>query len=71
MENLREHVVDDVVLNDAVKDVAADEAEFTVDGRGSALDESPVLGLVVRRLRVGVMEVCDGDYSKLASACYG
>lgn len=30
--NVREHVVNDVVLDDAVEDVAANEAEFTVDG---------------------------------------
>lgn len=60
-------MVDNVVLNDAVEDVAADETEFPVHGRGSALDESPVLGLVVGRLRVSVVEVCDSDYNKLAS----
>lgn len=29
--DLREHVVYDMVLNDAVEDVATDETEFTID----------------------------------------
>lgn len=56
-----EHVVDDVVLNDTVEDVATNEAKVAVDCGSSALDESPVVGLVVRRLLVCVVKVGDGD----------
>jgi hypothetical protein len=43
--------------------VAADEAKVTVDGGGSALDESPILGLVMRGLLVGVVKIGDSNYN--------
>lgn len=61
--NLREHVVHNVVLDDAMEHVAADEAKITVDGGRSALDESPVLRLVMRCLLVGVVKIGDGNYN--------
>jgi hypothetical protein len=63
MMNLREHVVHNVVLDDAMEHVAADEAKVTVDGGGSALDESPILGLVMRGLLVGVVKIGDSNYN--------
>lgn len=62
--DLREHVVDNVVLNDAVENVTADEAKVTVHGGGSTLDKSPLVGLVVRGLWVGVVKVGDGNCGK-------
>jgi hypothetical protein len=56
--------VNNVVLNDAVEDVAANEAEFTVNGRKGTLDESPLVCLVVRRLGMSVMQVGDGNCSE-------
>ena len=53
--------MDDVVLDDAVEDVAADETEFAIDSGSSALDEAPLIGFVVRGILVGVVEVRDGD----------
>lgn len=54
-------VVQDVGLNDAVQDVAADEAEVAVNGGGGAAGEVPCFGLVVGESRVGVLEEGDGD----------
>jgi hypothetical protein len=63
-DNVREHVMNNVVLNDAMEDVAANEAKFTIDGRSGTLDESPVVGLVVRSILVGVVKVSDRNYNK-------
>lgn len=54
-------MVNDVVLDDAVEDVAADEAEFTINGRKRALDKGPLVGLVVGRILVGVVQVRNRD----------
>jgi hypothetical protein len=53
--------VNNVVLNDTVEDVAADKAKVTVNGGGSALDEGPLISLVVLGLGVSVVEVGDGN----------
>lgn len=60
-KSLREHVVNNVVLNNAVEDVAADPAKLTIDSRHSALDERPVLGLVVSGILMRVVQVGDSD----------
>ena len=54
-------VVQDVSLDDAVEDVAADETKVTVDGGSSATGEVPDLGLVVRKSGVGVLQEGDGN----------
>lgn len=59
--NLREKVVNNVVLNDAVKQVAANKSKLSVDSGQGTLDKGPVLGRIVRHLHVGVVEVGDGD----------
>lgn len=48
-------------LDDAVEEVAADEAKVAVDGGEGALDEGPVLGVEVREVRVRVVEVGNGN----------
>jgi hypothetical protein len=53
--------VQDVGLDDAVQELAADEAELAIDGGRSAAHVVPALGAVVRDRRVGVLEVRDGD----------
>lgn len=55
-------MVHDVRLDDAVEEVAADEAKVAVDGREGALDEGPVLSVEVGDVGVRVVEVGDGDY---------
>jgi hypothetical protein len=59
--DLRKHVVDNVILNNAVEDVASNEAKFTVDGRQSALDESPVISVVMSSILVCVVQVCNSN----------
>lgn len=54
-------MVNDVVLDDSVEDVAANEAEFTVNGGKRTLDKSPLVGLVVRSILVGVVQVRNRD----------
>lgn len=54
--NAWEHVVNNVVLNNAVEDVTANEAKIAVHSGGCTLDESPVVSLVVRSLGVSVVK---------------
>lgn len=54
-------VVQNVSLDDAVEEVAADEAKFTVDGGGSTAGEVPGFGRVVRKRRIGVLKIGDGN----------
>jgi hypothetical protein len=56
-----------VVLDDAVEDVAADEAKLSVNGGSSTLDKSPLVGFVVGGLRVSVVEVRDGNCDSLVT----
>lgn len=58
-------MVQDVRLDDAVEDVAADEAEVPVDGGGGAADVVPAAGLVVGEGGIGVLEVGDCDWGVL------
>jgi hypothetical protein len=58
-------VVQHVGLDDAVEDVAADEAEVAVDGGRSAAGEVPDFRLVVGESGVGVLEESDGDWRKM------
>lgn len=52
-------MVQHVGLDDTVHEVAADEAEFTVNGGSRATAEVPGVRLVVRKGGIGVLEVCD------------
>jgi hypothetical protein len=60
-EDLREKVVNNVVLNNAVEEVAADKAKLAVNSGQSTLDKGPVLGIIVRHLHVSVVKVSDGN----------
>ena len=63
-------VVQDVRLNDAVEEVAADEAELAINGGGRAAHKVPLLGRVVRERGVGVLEEGDGHWRRvLVSVC--
>lgn len=59
--NSADVVVEDVGLNDAVEELAADETEFAVNGCGGAAGEVPGLASIVGEGRVGVLEEGDGD----------
>ena len=50
-----------VVLDDAMEHVAADEAKLAVDGGGGATSKVPHLGLIVRERGVGVLQESDGN----------
>ena len=54
-------VVEDVGLDDAVEEVAANESELAIDGGSGAADKVPLLSGVVRERGVGVLEEGDGD----------
>ncbi len=58
---LREEMVDNVCLNDAVEQVSANEAKVAINGRESTLDEGPILGIKMREIGMRVMEVGNGD----------
>jgi hypothetical protein len=58
-------VVQDVRLDDAVQERAADEAELAVDSRGGAAGVGPGLSVVVGERGVGVLEEGDGDCGSL------
>lgn len=61
MENLREQMVDNVELNNAVEKVLADKAKLPVNSGESALNIGPVFSLIMRDLLVGVVEVGDSN----------
>jgi hypothetical protein len=59
--DLREDVVHDMVLDDAMEDVAANEAKLAIHCRHSAFLVCPSSLLIVWRFGVRVVEVSDGD----------
>lgn len=59
--NATEEVVDDVVVDDFVEEVTADEACGAIDGSQCALGVGPGLGGVVGNSGVGVLKICDGN----------
>jgi hypothetical protein len=58
----RDVVVQDVGLDDTVEELAADEAEFTVDCCGGTTGISPGLGSVVWESWVGMLEEGDRNW---------
>lgn len=54
-------MVDNVLLNDTVEKVLANETELAVNSGESTLDVGPALSGVVRKLGVVVVEVSDGN----------
>lgn len=58
-ECLREEVVHDVAVDDAVEEVLSDEAVGTVDGVERALGECPGVGFEVKGGLVRVVQVGD------------
>lgn len=60
-------MVDDVLVNDAVEEVAADKAKVAVDGGEGALDVGPALSIKVGDVGVVVVEVGDSDWGGVLS----
>lgn len=63
--DLGEEMVDNVVIDDFVEEVAADEAQAAVDGADGAIGEVPALVGVVDDVGVGMVEVGNGDWGQL------
>ena len=61
--NRRDVVVQEVCLDDAVVQSAANEAELTIDGGSGAARKVPRVALVVREGRIGVLEESDAHCS--------
>lgn len=54
-------VVQDMSLDDAMEKLSSDEAEFTIDCGCCSSGVCPGLSSIVRKLRIGVLEVGDCD----------
>lgn len=59
--NPGEQVVDNVIVNDFVEEVASDKAESSIDRAKCAFDKGPGLLIIVWDGGVSVMQVGDGD----------
>lgn len=54
-------VVQDVCLDDAMEEMAADEAKLTVDSRSGTANKVPRIGGVMGQGGVGVLQESDGN----------
>jgi hypothetical protein len=61
--NIREQMVDDVGIDDAVEEMAADKSEIAVHGGEGALDEGPAISLEVVHVWVVVVKVGNSNCS--------
>lgn len=61
--NAADVVVQNVSLDNAVEQVATDEAKLAVNGCSGTLDEGPFFTGIVRQGRIGVLEEGDGNCS--------
>jgi len=61
--NIREQMVDDVGIDDAVEEMAADKPKITVHGGEGALDEGPAISLEVVHVRVVVVKIGNSNCS--------
>ena len=59
IEYLRKEVVHDVAIDDAVEDVLANEAEWSIDSLESAVGVVPSISFEVLVVRVSVVQVSD------------
>lgn len=50
-----------MIIEDVVEEVSSDKAEMEIHGRGRTFDEGPSIGLELRKLGMGVVEIGDGD----------
>lgn len=59
--DLGEQVMNDMVINDLVEEVAANEAESSVNSTKGTLDEGPRILIVVRNIRMSVVQIGNGN----------
>lgn len=52
-------VMQDVGLDDTVEKLSADETKFSIDCGGCTASVGPGLGGIVRKLRIGMLKICD------------
>ena len=62
-------VMQNVVFDRPMDDIAAYETEVTVYGAAGAAEEGPGSARVVREYRVGVLKECDGDWRYVSKRC--
>ena len=59
--NCRDIVMEDMGFDDSVEERTTDETEFAIDCCSSAASEGPGTRIVVRKGRVSVLKVRDGN----------
>lgn len=55
-------MVYNVVLDDAVEEMAANESELAIHGSKSSLNKGPAAGIKVRNFHVGMVKICNSNY---------
>lgn len=55
-------MVNNVVFNDAMEEMASNETEVSIHCCKGALDEGPMLCVKVRHIGMGMMQIGDGDW---------
>lgn len=53
--------MNDMVINDLVEEVAANEAKSSVNSTKGTLDEGPRILIVVRNIRMSVVQIGNGN----------
>lgn len=59
--NSRKQMMNDMGINDAMEQMAADPAKVSINSSQSTLDIGPALCVVVMDIRVVVVQVSDGN----------
>lgn len=60
--NLGEQVMNDMIINDLVEEVASNEAESSVNSTKGTLDKGPRILIVMRDIRMSVVQIGNGNY---------
>lgn len=55
-------VVENVSFDNTVKEMAADETEFAIDGCSGSSNIIPGLAIIMRKTGISVLKVSDGHY---------
>ena len=63
----REYVVNNVIFDDTMEEMATDEAEISINSRQSTLLVGPGFVLVVWNLGMRVVEICDCNCKRYVS----
>lgn len=63
--NCGNEMMENMGLNDAMHDVRADESKIAIYGRSSAASKVPYIVVIVGKLAIGMLKICDGDCARL------